>query len=388
MAKWISRTELYDLVWAEPLRNLSERFGISDVALKKCCQRSAIPTPERGYWARKDAGKETYVPALPERPPAMEEDVVVGAGNSFSYWYGPELSREELLGPLPSPPEFATPLEVVRERVAKIIGKVSVSREVKVWHPAIQRLLNDDEARREKFRKNGWSWDKPVFESPLEVRRLRILNSLFVAVGRLNGKASPDKDARKASLSFYKQHIHITLGPTKQNRRDKAAETPRDRLTLAILDGYNSEKELQAWHDGDGSRLEQQITAIAVEIVTLAESKYRDSMVRRYNWRVEQKAKLEEEDRKRKLEAERAERERIKRLEQARIDGLLSDAAAFQKSAAIRQYVEAIRTRHASSPIASNQELETWSRWALGQADRIDPSLKANFWLRNYGCVV
>ena len=78
--------------------------AFSDVALKKCCQRSAIPTPERGYWARKDAGKETYVPALPERPPAMEEDVVVGAGNSYSYWYGPELSRGELFGPLPSPP--------------------------------------------------------------------------------------------------------------------------------------------------------------------------------------------------------------------------------------------------------------------------------------------
>jgi hypothetical protein len=39
---------------------------------------------------------------------------------------------------------------------------------------------------------------------------------------------------------------------------------------------------------------------------------------------------LEEEDRRLKLEAERAERERIKQLEQARIDGPLSDAVAFQ----------------------------------------------------------
>ena len=53
---------LYDLVWRQPLRNLSERFGISDVALRKCCERTAIPTPERRYWARKVAGRPTFVP--------------------------------------------------------------------------------------------------------------------------------------------------------------------------------------------------------------------------------------------------------------------------------------------------------------------------------------
>jgi len=131
-------------------------------------------------------------------------------------------------------------------------------------------------------------------------------------------------------------HSHRTRTDKAESARQGCRNAEKDRLILAILDGYNSEKELQAWHDGDGSSLEQQITAIAVEIVILAESKYRDSMVRRYNWRVEQKAALEEEDRKRKLEAERAERERIERLEQARIDGLRSDAAAFQKCSTSR----------------------------------------------------
>jgi hypothetical protein len=121
--------------------------------------------------------------------------------------------------------------------------------------------------------------------------------------------------------------------------------------------------------------------AVAVEVVFLAEAEYRDSVVRRYQWRVQRKAELEEEDRRRKLEAERAERERIKQLEQARIDGLLNDAAAFQRSAAIRQYVEAIRTRHACSPIASDEEIQHWSAWALAQADRIDPALGGGFLL-------
>jgi hypothetical protein len=68
------------------------------------------------------------------------------------------------------------------------------------------------------------------------MRRLRLLNSLFVAIGKLNGNASPDKDARKANLTFHKQHIAIALGPTKQPRCDKSTEPPKDRLTLVILD--------------------------------------------------------------------------------------------------------------------------------------------------------
>lgn len=338
MAERMSRKELYDLVWSEPLRNLSGRFGISDVAIKRCCQRSAVPTPERGYWARKDAGKETFIPDLPERMPAMEDEVIVGGGSDY-YWGGQQWTREELLGPLPPRPEFTTPMEAVRERVAKTIGKVTVPREVTVWHPAIQRLLEEDEARREKLRKYTYSWDKPLFESPLDMRRLRLLNSLFVGIGKFNGKPSPDKDARKATLTFYKQHIAIALGPPKLPTRGKSAEAPKDLLALAILESYHSDNEVRWWRDGDGSRLELQMTDVAVEVVLLAEAGYRDSVTWRYNRRVERKAELEEEDRRLKLEAERAEPERINQLEQARIDGLLSDAAAFQRSAAIRQYV-------------------------------------------------
>jgi len=45
MAERLSRKELYDLVWSEPLKTLCSRFGISDVALRKTGARSEIPTP-------------------------------------------------------------------------------------------------------------------------------------------------------------------------------------------------------------------------------------------------------------------------------------------------------------------------------------------------------
>jgi hypothetical protein len=88
MAEQLSRKVLYDLVWSEPMRNLSARFGISDVALKKTCARAGIPTPDRGYWAKKEAGKETFQAVLPMRPPGMDDEVSIASGGNGSYQRG------------------------------------------------------------------------------------------------------------------------------------------------------------------------------------------------------------------------------------------------------------------------------------------------------------
>src|SRR5260370_3780502 len=68
-------------------------------------------------------------------------------------------TREELTRPTP-PPEFDARIEAVRERIAKIVRALTVPRNVRVWHPAIQRLLTDDEARREKQRASSFSGEE------------------------------------------------------------------------------------------------------------------------------------------------------------------------------------------------------------------------------------
>jgi hypothetical protein len=189
MAKRLSRKELYELVWSEPLKILAPRFGISDVALKMACGRAEVPTPGLGHWAKKAAGKGTSQVGLPERPPGMDDDVLIGAGRG--YWHS-GWSEEKLLGTLPPPPEFEESIERVRERIAKTVGKVSVPRDVRIWHPAVERLLKEDEQRWERQRASSFpsSWDAPRFDTPFERRRLRVLNTLVLAAGMMDGKAS------------------------------------------------------------------------------------------------------------------------------------------------------------------------------------------------------
>lgn len=118
--------------------------------------------------------------------------------------------------------------------------------------------------------------------------------------------------------------------------------------------------------------IEARVTEIAIEIALAAEIQHREGAVRHHQWLIEEKARLEEEERRRRAEAERAEQERQRRLEHARIDRLLAAAKALEQAAAIRRYVDAIRAARPGG--VSDEEIENWSAWALAQADRIDPT--------------
>jgi hypothetical protein len=380
----LSRKELYELVWSEPMKILAPRFGISDVALRKTCARAEIPTPGLGHWAKKTAGKNTSQDALPDRPPGMDDEVVIGAGQG--YWHS-GWNEEELLAPLPPPPEFEEPIERVRERIAKTVGKLTVPREVRIWHPTLDKLLKEDEQRRERQRASSFpsSWDGPRFDTPFERRRLRVLNTLVLAAATMSGKPSiSDHEGRSIHLSFHQRDVAIHVDRSKRTRgrgghAANLADADETKLSLSILMSPHSESIRIAWQDDEQGKLETRIAEIAVQIILTAELQYREGTVRSYEWRVQRKAELEEEERERKRQAERAERERQKRLEQARIDRLLKSAAAFQQAGTIRKYVEAIRATQADNAACSGEELERWSQWALAEAERIDPVVGGKF---------
>ncbi|HET9282334.1 MAG TPA: hypothetical protein VFR24_10270 [Candidatus Angelobacter sp.] len=384
MAERLSRKMLYDLVWSEPIKTLSARFGVSDVGLKKICERAGIPTPDRGHWAKKDAGKKTFQPAFPIRSPGMDDEVLIGGGHNRSYYYWGE---DDLLAVIDAPPEFPEPIESVRARISEIVSHVTVPYKVQSWHPAIERLLKEDEQRREKqlAERYPMSWNNPRFDTPFERRRLRILSKLFFAVAKMNGKSSVHgQEAREISISFFQQHLQLSLDrPKKSIHRGQGLNTTGKsndtRLCLSILKSWGSEEVLRTWQDDDSQKLEMRMTDIVVQVILTAEIKYREHALSHYQWRVQRKAELEEKERKRKLEAERAEKERQKRIEQGRINRLLRDAAAFQQAREIRKYVKAIRQAQAGGGPSSTDEIEQWSKWALAQADRIDPAIDGRF---------
>jgi hypothetical protein len=250
-------------------------------------------------------------------------------------------------------------------------------------HPAIQRLLTEDDKRRQKQLNSTYtfSWEVPVFEEPFEQRRLRFLNALFLALARCGGKPEVrGREAREISVAVHQTRVALALDRPPAGRR-KAAQGPPgpNQLRLAILAGYDRE-ERASWQDGEGGKLEQFIEEIAVEVVTSAEVSYRESCVRKFEWRVRRKATQEEDARNRELQIKREEQEHRERVEQARIDRLLDEAVALRRATDIRAYVDAVRAVVANETTSiSSEKLERWTKWALAEADGIDPVRSACF---------
>jgi hypothetical protein len=71
----LTRKELYDLVWSEPMTTICKRFEISDNGLRKHCKLMNIPTPHNGYWAKLQYGKEVEKTPLPNDYEGKKQDV-------------------------------------------------------------------------------------------------------------------------------------------------------------------------------------------------------------------------------------------------------------------------------------------------------------------------
>lgn len=373
MSEHLTRTALYELVWSEPMTTLAARFGISDVALKKVCTKADIPVPPRGYWAKYRAGRRTTRAPLPPRAPGMDEEIAIGRQRH----YGLGWTEQELLGPLPVSPSFDEPIEAVRERARKAIGRAKVPRDLSTPHPAIARLLRTDEKRKEEARNSPFalSWRRPLFDTPLERRKLRILSGLFSALARMGGRGSiGPSETERIVVSVHRQHVYLRFTTVPARRRTSsakvAAERPSNRLQLSILSG-SDERVVVSWQDGEAGRLESRLGDIAAEILTTAERSYRDGCVRRYQWRVERKTQLEEEARRLQAEAERKEHERLTALAQARVDRLLAHASALRQASDIRAYVDAVQA--GAGTRVDPAALGRWCAWARAEADRIDP---------------
>lgn len=375
MKKTFTRQELYNLVWSEPMRDLAKKYEISDRGLAKACERTNVPVPERGYWNKIQAGKKVTKRDLPARGLGMSDQVAIG-GNAWRSHY---ISHDDALALIiPPPPEFAENMESVRARVVDMVGRIQIPKTLKKPHRLILRLLDADEERRKKNLERYLSYDEPIFTTPFERRRLKILNSIFTAAEMCGMKPATDgKEARGLSVVVGEQWVRLTLDSGKADRqlereRQGYGFHPRgndDPMILKISSGSD-----KSWKDTADSKIEDHLENIIQEIIIAGEARYRDNAVMNHEWLIKQKEAAEQEEIRLKKEAEKRHREELAKLEKQRVDSLLRQADNLDKATRIRNYVAAVRLTNSTldSPLPSNQ-LEEWAGWALKQADAIDP---------------
>lgn len=232
MGHELSRAALYDLVWSKAKTLVAKNLGVSDVAVGKACKKADIPVPPRGYWAMGEAPQRRLRMPLPLRGLGQSDTVTIG--QQRGWW------PQEPIGELPPPPEFSELLDAVIRRAQQMAGKVTVPRNLDRPHLLVAKLLEQDEQRRQKFAESKYSWDKPRFDAPAALRRLRLINALFMALARAGCR--PDfrgHDADELFAHVGDQVVRFVLEPLKKSKRydrmfGDEASSARLPLRLAI----------------------------------------------------------------------------------------------------------------------------------------------------------
>lgn len=78
----LTRQQLFELVWSQPVERLAKSWGLSGRGLSKACERLQIPLPPRGFWAKVQSGQRLGRPSLPAMQPGEAEEIVIRAPES------------------------------------------------------------------------------------------------------------------------------------------------------------------------------------------------------------------------------------------------------------------------------------------------------------------
>jgi hypothetical protein len=381
----LDRTELFRLVWLEPVSTLAPRLNVSDAKLKKACAEACIPLPGRIYWAKRRAGKAPELTNLPIRPAGMSNDVVLG-GTHLSWLQ--TLSDAEILQWPVDPPHFPEDMAIVRDRVREQVGCVEVPTTWDGAHSEVRRLKRTDAGRQERQRRTSvlFPWESPRFDSALGQRQLRILNAIFLGVARAGGKGQVGGgDRLETTIVAHGTSVAFRLTRVALEAKKSKPITDRtDRLRLSILDVHGTNPERIAWEDSEQVALETLITDIAVELITTAEINHRDACARRHLWVSEKRDAIQMRRGEERASAEAAAHTHDLAVGKARKDNLLGMATNYRQARTIRLFVSAMRRRFdEANGIVTQADFEDWCDWALAQAGDLDPVKNLEDFLRS-----
>jgi hypothetical protein len=352
--KTLTRAELFEIVWNEPMRTLAPKFGLSDVGLAKLCRRVGVPLPPMGYWARSERKRRR--PKLPPTPENQSETVEIIPSEIRKVDVTSDIPKDiaDLIASLNQASDVAVPATCPRSYAM-----------FEKWDASVQR--------------DPWLSDRRPSLSPIEKRRRRILCALaheienwkgrLIALDEHRFKVEFGKDDSEFTLREPSNQIHRPL--TEQEKRwwpNQASVfdlKPSGKLRL-LIESYFDRPIQKSWVDLESKPLENRLRdALIGLLIALSEDRRR-------------RLKREEEECLWMLrEQERLAAEERRRAEAAKLQKLKDDAVAWVKANQIRQYIAA-RLKKVHRHGESLTDVQAWAAWAGEVANAIDPLMSTN----------
>ncbi|MCC5785908.1 MAG: hypothetical protein JJU33_04305 [Phycisphaerales bacterium] len=388
----ITRQQLYEQVWATPLRVLASEYSLSDVGLAKVCKKYAIPRPPVGYWAKVEHGKKVKQPQLPPAPEGVGE-VISFTPKPLQDERATQNARvffDEALGAVAARVQRG---ELVHQVGTNLRGCTALTRMTREALAAADRKPRRDS--------RGTLISEPRYMEPyiavsaskeLRQRALLLVDAIVKTLHGLGCEEHPPKDEWNRTAILGLGGYRFQLRIRERTRRTDHVLTPdekrnKERYSYSFAPKYDYvhtgelfvELNRAGWsHDffkiKDGKRaglIEDRIAEIAMAVLQEAD---RD-LERAY----QQKLAAERERERRQLAAQEAERRRIEeerlKAEQACRDRLAGLAEDWHMAGSVRLFIAEVRRRLTEETLTADDKdlMERWLCWADRVADECDP---------------
>lgn len=334
----LSREELYNLIWAEPVSRLAKRYGLSDYQFRQLCIRLSIPMPRQGHWNKQKAGERSEPPPLPSN----------FKGDSTVRLSAAEKSKNgSLAAQLPTVP------------------RVKPTPEDPLITAARAQLKTNDR----RWRDNGLTWTNGkvirIGVAPQSIdRACQFMAALLTVVASKGYRIEVKDDTTLLHIGY--QPLPIVL---REKTRRVTVKEPGRSWASSRMEPYGDlylqmtyQFKEREWKIGDGALADEaQAMLERLEAASQRVDEYYRDLER--TWAAN--------DARRKAEQALQDRQNA---ELTGFKRLLHAATRWQQAEWIRNYLTAMETREAAATRDGlTPDRAEWFAWARAKADWYDP---------------
>ena len=347
----LTRKELYDLVWDQPLSRLAKKYKISDNGLRKICKRMNIPLPEMGHWQKIQYGKKVIITKLPVKYEGKDEITLGEKGEGDINVDSPIVQQRRLIQDIENTKDL--PLEVpdrMSSRPDKLI------RSTLDYYDAVRKYYKSQHGS-SPDRYNVLSIQVQEESMP---RALRLLDTIIKVLRSRRHDVIADHFTTFAKIGD--EHVKFRLREKQRVSDVKTSYGGRQyestgEFVFVIDIGSYTRKEIKDGHEP----IETKISTI----IAMLELEGKSMMEQRIRYEIQRKLREEQE----KIERELKERQD---KEAKAFKKLFLQAIRLHQTNIIRNYIQTVEA-DAMTKGNTTEEFTQWLAWAEQKVSWYDP---------------
>lgn len=364
----VSREELYEQVWSEPVMKLAQKYGVTGTGLAKICRGAEIPLPAPGYWQKIQYGHNVPRPRLPSVDNGSNATITIAR--------------------TPPKPTLTPEAEASVAREKDDVNEIRVADRLARPHPLVRAAA---EALKGQSADTFGRLHRPRLVKCLDIRvsrtalsrALRIMDALLKAAEARGFKVGvADGEWGSTFIQVLGETVDLLLEEktarkdhvlTKDERDRKAkygwSSAPRwdyepSTVLQVRLDEVWGRGTRKTWTDTQRHQIEECLNDVLAGVVVLAEAKRAERARierQREEWAEAQRLKAREEERR--------------RAKAARLQALEAKAESWAKSRQIFAYADAVEREAVERAMAVTEgsPVHAWLMWARTYATTLNP---------------